>query len=310
MDKLTALRVFQSIVREGSFVAAAKRVGLSPAAVSKNIAELEAALGLRLFNRTTRRLSLTEAGEVYADRTERILEELEEADRMLAHMAGEVSGRLRVGAPLTLGLMILSPVLPLFLRKHPDLTLDLHLDERRVDIIGEGFDVVLRGGPAVEDSRLIARRIATLDYTICATPEYLERKGWPRRPEEMAGHEFVQFSLPDAFQPWTCELGSESIVVPVSPRYAVNSSLAVRDALKAGLGLGRIPELYVRNDLKEGRLVEVLPGWSIGSFDLFALYPSRRHLAPKVSAFVTLLQSALQSIIEQETDALQAAAKL
>jgi DNA-binding transcriptional LysR family regulator len=297
MDKLTALRVFQSIVREGSFVAAAKRVGLSPAAISKNIAELESELGLRLFNRTTRRLSLTEAGEVYADRTRRILDELEDADRMLEHMAGEVSGRLRVGAPVTLGLMILSPVLPLFLSQHPGLTLDLHLDERRVDIIGEGFDVVLRGGPAVEDSRLIAKRIATLDYTICATPEYLERKGWPRRPEEMAGHEFVQFSVPDAFQPWTCELGSERIVVPVSPRYAVNSSLAVRDALNAGLGLGRIPEFYVRNDLKKGRLVEVLPGWSIGSFDLFALYPSRRHVAPKVSAFVTLLQSTLRSII-------------
>jgi DNA-binding transcriptional LysR family regulator len=306
MDKLTALRVFQSIVREGSFVAAARRVGLSPAAVSKNIAELEAELGLRLFNRTTRRLSLTEAGEVYADRTERILENLEEADRMLLHMAGEVSGRLRVAAPVTLGLLILSPIVPTFLRQHPGLTLDLHLDERRVDIIGEGFDVALRGGPAVEDSRLIARRIGTLNYTICATPDYLERKGWPRRPEEMAAHDFVQFSLPDALQPWTCERGSERIVVPVSARYAVNSSLAVRDALRDGLGLGRIPELYVRKDLKEGRLVEVLPEWSIGSFDLFALYPSRRHVAPKVSAFVTLLQSAVQSVIaQQESEDLQ-----
>lgn len=296
MDKFTALRVFRAIVHEGSFVAAAKRLGLSPAAITKNIAELEAALGLRLLNRTTRRLSLTDAGELYAERIGRILEELEEADRTLAHMAGEVSGRLRVGAPVTLGLIILSPILPLFLKQYPGLTLDLDLDERRVDIIREGFDVVLRGGPALEDSRLIARRVASLRYVICAAPEYLERKGTPDRPENIAAHDLVQFSLPDRSQPWACELNGERVMIPVTPRYTVNSSLAVRDALKAGLGVGRIPELYVRDDIGQGQLVEVLPDWSIGSFDLFAVYPSRRHVPPKVNAFVNLLQEAFQAV--------------
>lgn len=292
MDRLVALRVFHTIVQQGSFAAAARQLGLSPAAVSKNIAELEASLGSRLLNRTTRRLSLTEAGERYADRVGRILEDLEDADHELADLSGGVLGRLRVGAPLTLGLKVLSPALPAFLRRHPRLTLDLDLDDRQVDIIREGFDLVLRGGPALDDSRLIARKVATLRYVVCASPDYMARHPGPTRPEAVADHTLVQFSLPRRSGPWVYVRDRERVDVPVQPCYTVNSSLAIRDAVMAGVGIGRMPELYVRDDLAAGRLIEILPDWSTGALDVFAVYPSRHHLPPKTRVFLDLVANA------------------
>lgn len=288
--------MFRAIVDEGSFAAAARKLRLSPAAASKNVAELEASLGVRLFHRTTRRLSLTDAGETYADRIGRILGDLEEADQALTDMSGKVSGRLKISAPLTLGLLVLSPAIPSFLQCNPGLTLDLDLDDRRVDMVREGFDLVLRGSPALEDSRLIARKVARLDYAVCASPEYLERRVAPGRPEDLREHDLVQFSLPRRWGPWTFEKDGRRVEVPVTPRYAVTSSLAVRDALKAGLGIGRIPELYVREDLAAGRLVQILPESSTGSFDLFAVYPSRRHLPPKVAAFLDFVVETFQTL--------------
>jgi DNA-binding transcriptional LysR family regulator len=291
MDELTALRVFRAIVDEGSFAAAARRLRLSPAAVSKNVAELEQSLGSRLLNRTTRKLSLTDAGEIYIERISSILDELEEANRSVGRITGAISGRLRVSAPLTLGLVALTQAISSFLEQHPQLTLELDLDDRRVDMIREGFDLALRGGPALEDSSLIARKVTSIDYVLCASPEYLRRRGIPGSPGALRDHELVRFSVPERDGSWNFEQSGTRLAVPLQARYHVNSSLAVRDAVKSGFGIGRIPKLYIRDELRAGTLVEVMSDWSTGTLDIFAVYPSRRYVPPKTIAFIDFVRA-------------------
>lgn len=293
MDQLTALRVFHRVAERGSFVAAARDLGLSASAVSKNVKGLEAHLGARLFDRTTRRVALTEVGEVYLSRVGRVLEDLDEADALVSAVQGEVRGRLRVSAPLTFSLITLSEALPGFLTRHPGLALDLHLDDRRVDLLREGLDLALRATPSLEDSSLVARRLATLTHVVCASPAYVDAHGAPSDPAALADHRCVGFGLSAAPDAWTFLDGGAPRDVLIHPAYRVNSSFAVRDALRAGYGLGRIPARYVADDLETGRLVRVLEDWSTPPVPLYAVYPSRRYLQPKVRAFLDFVQGVL-----------------
>lgn len=286
MDRLTALTVFRQAVALGSFAAAARRLGLSPAAVSKNIGELETHLSVRLINRTTRRMSPTEAGAIYYERVARLLDELEEADAMLGPLRDRPRGLLRVSAPMTLTLTALSAALPRFLEHHPELSVDLRLDDRRIDIVEAGIDVAIRASDRLEDSSLIARRLMALTHVVCAAPSYLERRGTPRSPDDLTAHECIQFTLSGHADAWAFRHGERTIRVPVDGRYKVSSSLAVRDALRAGFGLSLIPRLYVREDLAEGRLRTVLDDWTTVETTVYAVYPSRRHVPAKLRAFL------------------------
>lgn len=289
VQRLTALNVFRHAADLGSFAAAARHLRLSPAAVSKSIAGLEDALGARLFNRTTRRMTLTEAGAVYYERVARALDELAEADLAIGAMHDEPRGRLRVSAPLTLSLLTWAPALPGFLERHPELAIDLQLDDRRVDLVRDGFDVVIRGSDRLEDSSLIARRLMTMTHVVCAAPAYFERFGEPAHPDELAAHRCVQFTLSGHADTWTfCRDGEEARVAIDGP-YRVTSSLAVRDALRAGYGLSLIPRVYVAEDLESGRLRAVLDDWTCDETTLYAVYPSRRYVVPKVRAFLDFL---------------------
>ncbi len=293
MDRLTALTVFRQVVAQGSFAAAGRRLGLSPAAVSKNVRELEAHLGVRLLNRTTRRMSLTEAGRLYAERVGQILDDLAEADRMLGPLQAAPGGLLRVSAPLTLSLTCLSPAVPGFLARHPHLSLDLRLEDRRVDIVQEGFDIAVRASDRLEDSSLVARRLAALPHVVCAAPSYLARRGVPRHPAELAGHELIQFSLSGHANEWRFRRGGEEVRLPVDGRYKAGSSLAVRDALLAGFGLSLIPRAYVAAALAGGQLQPLLEDWQGPETAVHAIYPSRRHLVPKVRVFLDFLVATL-----------------
>jgi len=286
MDRLTALTVFRQVALLRSFSGAGRRLGLSPAAVSKNISELEAHLRVRLINRTTRRMSLTEAGAIYLDRISCILDDLDEADRVLGPMQATPSGALRVAAPLTTGLVCLTERVPDFLAHHPDLSLDLELDDRRVDIVGGGYDLAIRGSDSLEDSSLVARKLGVLEHVVCAAPAYFERFGEPAAPEELARHECIRFSLSGHADQWDFRKDGRQVRVSVSGRYSVSSSFAVRDALQAGFGISLVPYIYVCQDLEAGRLRSVLTQWSTVETALYAIYPSSQFLAPKLRAFL------------------------
>lgn len=288
-DRFTALEVFRNAVDLGSFAAASRHLRLSPAAVSKNISELEADLGVRLLNRTTRRMSLTEAGSTYYERIARVLDDLDEADATLGAMQEMPKGVLRISAPMTVTLICLSTALPKFLEKYSDVSIDLHLDDRRVNVVEEGFDLAIRGTDSLEDSSLIARKLMALDHVLCGAPSYFERAGAPNEPEDLAKHNCVQFSLSSHANEWTFQNDDRTVCIPVNGRYKVTSSLAVRDALREGFGLSLVPKIYVREDLRTGRLVTVLDNWSPNESTLYAVYPSKRYIVSKVRVFLDFL---------------------
>ena len=288
MDHLTALKVFRTTAATGSFAGAARQMGLSAAAVSKNIAELEAHLKVRLINRTTRQMSLTEAGAAYVERLARILDDLAEADAALAPMGASPGGVLRVSAPLTFSLVSLSPAIAEFMRRYPNLRLELDLQDTRTDLIGGGYDLAIRGSDRLEDSSLVARELTTLTHVLCGAPAYFAAHGVPAQPEDLKAHECVQFTLSGHANRWTFTRAGRSVAVPVDGRYKVSSSIAVRDALLAGFGLSLIPRLYVESELATGRLQAVLADWEADRTPVYAVYPSR-HLAAKTRAFVDFL---------------------
>lgn len=289
MDRYTALQVFRQVAELHSFAAAGRRLGLSPAAVSKNIAELEAHAGARLVNRTTRRMSLTEEGRIYLAHIVRGLEALAEADQALASGKNELAGTLRVSAPMTVTLTRLSTALPRFLSQHPRLALDLHLDDRRVDIIRDGFDLAIRGSDNLEDSSLIARKLTIMPHVICAAPAYFAAHGTPQLPSDLRAHNCLRFSLSGHADVWQFSKDGQTERIALDARYSVSSSLAVRDALRAGFGLSLMPRPYVEDDLQQGRLQAALEDWNTVETTLYAVYPSRQHLAPKIRVFLDFL---------------------
>lgn len=292
MDHMVALRVFRTVVEAGNFAHAAKALRLSPAAISKNIGELELHVRARLLNRTTRRMSLTEAGTIYYQQVRRILDDIEDADRSLGALQNTPSGLLRVTAPVSLTLLTLSPMIPAFLARHPELSLDLNLDDRRVDIVKEGYDVAIRGSDRLEESSLVARKLLALDHVVCASPDYFRRRGRPQRPEDLGGHDCVQFTLSGHADEWEFRRDGETVRVPIEGRYKVGSGLAVRHALRAGFGLSLAPRRYVADDLARGTLATALDDWSKVETSIYAVYPSRRYLVPKVRAFVDFVVDA------------------
>lgn len=289
MDRYTALRVFRHVAELNSFAEAGRHLGLSAPAISKNIAELEAHLGVRLIHRTTRRMVLTEEGRIYLDHVTSGLDALELADQALLPIKSAPTGTLRVGAPMTLTLTRLSSVIPHFLSRYPDIHLDLHLDDRRVDIIREGFDLAIRGSGSLEDSSLIARKLGTMPHVVCATPAYWKAHGIPEVPSDLKSHNCLRFSLSQHGDTWEFQRDGRTERIVIGGRYSVTSSLAVRDALRAGFGLSLIPYPYVEDDIRAGRLQSVLDDWRKAETTLYAVYPSRQHVAPKIRVFLDFL---------------------
>ncbi|WBU64297.1 LysR family transcriptional regulator [Paracoccus aerodenitrificans] len=289
MDRLTALTIFRRVAELKSFAEAGRKLGLSPAAISKNIAELEAHVGARLINRTTRRMALTEEGRLYLDHVTRGLDALAEADQALCPIKTSPSGTLRVNAPMTVTLTRLSSALPSFLAQFPDLSLELDLDDRRVDIVREGFDLAIRASDSLEDSSLIARKLAIMPHVLCAAPSYFEKRGTPETPSDLKALDHIRFSLSGHADTWEFKKSGHIERIAVDARYSVSSSLAVRDALRAGFGVSLMPRPYVEEDLEHGRLQSALEDWNTVETTLYAVYPSRRHIAPKTRAFLDFL---------------------
>jgi len=293
MDSFTLMRAFRRIVERGSLARAAEDLGLSPAGLSKQLRTLETHLGVVLLQRTTRRMSLTETGHAYYRECCRLLDELDALERGIAQQRGEVSGRLRVNAPQSFALSTLSPLLPRFLQQHPQLALDLVMEDRLLDAVGEGFDVSLRIRAELEDSRLVARRLASLQQVLCAAPSYLQHHPAPQVVEELQAHGVLGYSLSDSPGSWPLLGPDGQVTVTLPTRVTANNSLLLRDLLVAGLGIGALPSFLAAPALASGELQQVLPDHRYPPRFVYAVYPTARHLQPKVRAFIDFLHAEL-----------------
>ena len=290
MDTLTRMRAFIAVIENEGFSAAARKTGRSKALLSKYVRELEDELGVLLINRTTRQIALTGAGEVYLARASAILADLESLNEEAREATGEAKGKIRISAARTFGDAELGHSLVDFAVAHPDISLDIHLDDNFVDLVEEGFDVAIRM-TRLTDSSMIARKLTSLDFSICASPKLLERLGTPKHPLELTSYPAVVDSNSRMFSNWMFadpDKG-EPFPVPVSGQFTVNSPVAVRAAVMAGLGLALIPEFVVRADIAAGRLVTVLDSYMPQEAGIYAVFPHRRHLPMRVRLFVDFL---------------------
>jgi DNA-binding transcriptional LysR family regulator len=283
---LRGLLVFAHVVETKSFSAAAARLGVTKSAVSKLVAGLEKDLGVQLLVRTTRKLALTDVGERVYESCARLASDVEAAEQAAASHRSMVVGQLRVTAPAVLGRKYLVPLVTEFLSEHPKLSIELDLGDRYVDIVEERIDVAFRVGRAFSDSSLRARRIVDVPLRVCASPEYLRRRGTPGGPAELAGHEWILHGRRNDAERVTFSRGKSSLSVKVSGRFACNDGAATVEAAVAGRGLVIAPEIEVGHEIARGALVSVLDGWSLEGLSLSALSPPGRHTPNNVRAFV------------------------
>jgi DNA-binding transcriptional LysR family regulator len=289
MDSLTDIAVFVQVVDAGSFTAAADRLGLSKSVVSKYVTRLEDRLGARLLNRTTRRLSLTEVGRAFYERSRLGLHELEEAEAEVSRLQGAPRGVLRINCPMSFGILHISPALPEFLADYPELSVEMSMDDRRVNLVEEGFDLAIRIGE-LPDSSLIARRLGPCRHVVCGAPAYFRRYGVPRTPEALRDHNAITFKYQDSPGEWHFRTSQGHVIrVPVSGSIQMNNSLGLRQALLHEAGVTLTPTFVVGEDIKAGRLQVVLQEYAAMELSIYAVYPQRRHLSPKVRAFVEFM---------------------
>ncbi|MCE9648281.1 MAG: LysR family transcriptional regulator [Parvibaculum sp.] len=283
---LNAFAVYAKVVELGSFTAAAEALKLSKSMVSRQISELEDELRVRLLNRTTRKLSLTEAGTVVFERAMRIVAEAAEAERDANCIEGAVRGKLRINAPMTFGIRELGPVMPKFMARYPELTIDLMLNDRQVDLMEEGFDVSMRVS-TLTDSSLIARQLAPVRRVVVGTPDYFKAHGVPRHPRDLAEHSFVLYSLRP--RPELMEFrdpGGKTVQVEVKGSFLCNNADAMEGIIGAGQALCVAPMFLCADKLRSGEYVSVLDEWEPEALTLHVIYPHTQHLSAKVRAFV------------------------
>lgn len=292
MDQFRQMQAFVAVVQAGSFVQAAQRLDTSKAVVSRLVLELEASLGTRLLNRTTRRLSLTDAGSEYVERCRQILEDLGDANAAVSAGAGVASGRLKINAPLTFGNLHLAPLWGEFLKLHPQVELDITLTDRVVDLVDEGYDMAVRIA-LLANSSLVSRTLAQDEVLMCASPAYLRKTPPIQTLDDVAQHSVMAYSWWSGGDVWTLhDAQDQAHSVHTHPRLRANSGDTCRAAALADQGLIFQPGFLVGADLREGRLVRVLPELRGPTLGVHAVYPSRKHLPGKVRAMVDFLAQA------------------
>lgn len=293
MDRFEEMQAFAAVVDAGSFVRAAENLQVSKTAASRLIGNLEARLGVRLLHRTTRKLSLTVEGEVFHARCRDLLADVEEAEAEVTSRADEAVGLLRLNVPVSFGLLHLAPLWPAFMAQHPDVTLDVTLADRIVDLVDEGYDLAVRIA-RLPSSSLVSRRLASTRMVVCASPEYLRRHGTPRHPAEIARHTVFSYTLLAAGEHWSFEGPQGPVSVKVTPRMRSNSGDTCCTAALMHQGIVLQPSFMVSSHLRSGALVEVLPEYRSMELDVYAVYASRKHLTPKVRVLVDFLVEAFR----------------
>jgi DNA-binding transcriptional LysR family regulator len=294
MDGFGEIGVFVRVVEARGFTRAGKSLGMTASGVSRVMSRLEARLGTRLLERTTRSIGLTADGEAYYQRCTKILHELEDANVALAGARAAPRGRLRVDAPSVLGRFVIAPVVPRFLEAHPELSLELSLRDHVIDPIAEGIDVVVRMAEP-RDSELIAKQVGAMPLIVVASPRYLKRRGRPTSPQDLRRHDTIGFLAGGAPLPWRFRSAGQDATFAPGGRLHSNSTDAIRFAALSGLGLAQILEVFVRDDLARGKLEVVLRDQQPPPRTIHALYSRDKAVLPKVRVFLEFLRAALQA---------------
>jgi DNA-binding transcriptional LysR family regulator len=295
MDRLTAMGLFVRIVETGSFSAVAREMNMTQPTVSKQLTALERQLKTRLLNRSTRQLSLTEAGAAYFESSKRILDTVNEAEANLGVLQTQLSGVLRINSSIGLGQMYLGPLVLKFQSMHPGLMIDLSYADRFVDLVEEGIDVAIRIGRLM-DSGLSARRIGMSERCTVATAEYLKRKGTPKIPQDLVEHNCILYAYLSTGSEWIFKGNDGEIRVKVSGTLRANNGEAIKQAVMADLGIAISPTWLIGNDVKAGRVQEILRDFSPAPAEINAVYPSARHVSAKVRAFTEFLKAEFEKI--------------
>ncbi|HSV35771.1 MAG TPA: LysR family transcriptional regulator [Ramlibacter sp.] len=288
MDKFQEMRVFAGVLDAGSFVAAAQALGMSKAAVSRYVSDLEQRLGVRLMQRTTRKLSLTQEGEVFLARAREILASVEASEAELSTRTDSASGLLKISVPVSFGIQHLAPLWGEFLDAHPRVSLDVQLADRVIDLVDEGFDLAVRIA-RLPDSSLISRKLASTRLVLCASPSYLERRGAPRHPQDLTQHELIGYSLMAVGDQWQFTGPEGPMTIKVKPRLWTNNGDTCVAAAARGTGIQLQPTFLVARELAAGRLVELLPEYRSMELGIYAVYPTRKFVLPKVRALLEFL---------------------
>lgn len=289
MDRLGNMEAFVRVAEAKSFSEAARRLRSSKSLVSRQVAALETELGVRLFHRTTRSLSLTEEGRGYHAQVTRILSEIEEANMSVSQSQAAPRGRLRVSAPMSFGILHLAPAIRDFLTRYPEVELDLSLNDRYVDVVDEGFDLAIRIG-RLADSSLVARRLARHRMILCASPDYLKQHGAPNDPADLKQHQCLCYSTNSLVPEWHfVTKDGKRWPVPIDGRLHANNGDVLRSAALQGLGIAYLPSFIVGPDLQAATLVSLLSEFVPTDTAIHAVYPHTRHLSPKVRAFIDFL---------------------
>lgn len=292
MDRMAAMETYISVVEAGSFSAAAKRLKLGQPAVSKSIAQLEERLGVRLLLRSTRGLTPTDAGQRFYEHARRAIEEVELAEHVARDASTGLSGVLRISAAVTFARLHILPALKTFLDRHPNLQIDIVLDDRTIDLLEMGVDVALRMG-SLDDSTMTARRIAQSRRLVVGTPAYLAEAGAPKTPADLSQHQVIVYSLRGGGESWAFSQQGKEVAVVVSGRVSVSAAEGIRTTVLGGIGLAIASEWMFSPELADGTVQAVLTDWELPSIDLWAVFPAGRLMSAKARAFVAFVEEIL-----------------
>lgn len=290
MDKLNAISVFCKVIETQSFTQAANQQNISVAMASKLVSQLEEHLKTRLLQRTTRKIVPTEAGMLYYQRCQAILLDLSEADSSISNMATSLQGNLLISVPRDFGLLYISPNLPKFIELHPNLHVEIEFEDKRVDLVAEGYDLALRIG-YMQDSSLVARKISSSPMHFVASPSYLEARGIPLTPDDLEYHQGLLYKSSLNQVHWQSTKANKIQRYKIQSKVVSNNGMALLEMTKAGLGISNSPSFFVKEALASGELVEILSEYKQKPLDIYVVYPNRRHLPAKVRAFIEFLAS-------------------
>lgn len=288
MDHIAAIPIFVAVVKHGGFSAASLQLGITKAAVSKRIAQLEHHLGVKLLHRTTRKLSLTEAGQHYFEYAQISLQAAQEAEDAVTQLQGEPKGRLKINAPMSFGRLHIAPLIPDFLLRFPKVQIDLVMDDQVVDLVKNGFDLAIRAGE-LPSSTLVIRRLVSANSVICATPAYLVQYGAPATPDDLVQHNCVLYSYSSKINEWVLFNQEYTYKVAVTGNYQVNNSEALLEGLLKSLGVGRLPTFVAGPYLKNGRLINLFPTYLMPVKSIYAVLPEREFMPAKVRVFLDFM---------------------
>ena len=288
MDRFLEMQTFNAVVDAGSFVKAADALAMSKAAVSRYVVDMETRLGVRLLHRTTRRLSLTDEGQIFYVRSKELLAELAEAEDEITSRSDAASGLLRINAPFTFGVLHLAPLWGAFRAQHPKVKLDVTLADRLIDLVEEGYDVAIRIAN-LENSTLVSKRLATTRMVLCGSPQYLKLYGTPKHPSELANHAVISYSYWSTKDEWHFKGPLGAVSVKTNPCIHTNNGDTCRAAALANQGIILQPSFLVGDDLASGTLLELMPEFRSLELGIYAVYPTRKHVSPKVRALLDFL---------------------